>query len=249
MFMWLKQLFVFPSGLAVTISKKPWRYPIERIRSRSIGLASNTWYSISLINLAPTKNDTFALVILPPSHMPPPPPLTHNTSLDFSPTGEYVEKNPCRYIDIAVKQECKDMQHLEKVFQDIVDKGGEGVILRDPLAPLQPGRCLGFLKHKVRQLLYKKRIIILIFFPNIEIQRRWSQNCGQWGPISMAMWIVRNNFFLYEFKVMWLLTRFLKKAQWGSVYCSRWHNRVCETMESSARRYSELQTSWVPACK
>jgi len=139
------------SGLVVTISKKPWRYLIGQIRSRSIGLGSNTWYSISLIILAPTKNDTFASVIFyfPPPHMPPP--LSLATPLVFFfPTGEYVEKNPCRYIDIAVKQECKDMKHLEKVFQDIVDKGGEGVILRDPLAPLQPGRCPGFLKHKVR---------------------------------------------------------------------------------------------------
>ena len=41
------------------------------------------------------------------------------------------------------------MQHMEKFFQDIIDKGGEGIILRDPEAPLQRGRSRGYLKHKV----------------------------------------------------------------------------------------------------
>lgn len=41
------------------------------------------------------------------------------------------------------------MAHIEKYFQDVMDKGGEGIILRDPASPLQPGRSAGFLKHKV----------------------------------------------------------------------------------------------------
>ena len=43
------------------------------------------------------------------------------------------------------------MEHLEKVFQDIVDEGGEGIILRDPVAPYEPGRSNSYLKHKVCQ--------------------------------------------------------------------------------------------------
>ncbi len=35
------------------------------------------------------------------------------------------------------------------VFQDVIDKGGEGVILRDPVSLYQPGRSAGYLKHKV----------------------------------------------------------------------------------------------------
>ena len=40
------------------------------------------------------------------------------------------------------------MPHLEEFFQDIIDKGGEGIILRDPAAPFQRGRAPGYLKHK-----------------------------------------------------------------------------------------------------
>lgn len=41
------------------------------------------------------------------------------------------------------------MNHLESFLQDIIDGGGEGIILRDPSAPYQPGRSSGYLKHKV----------------------------------------------------------------------------------------------------
>jgi hypothetical protein len=52
-------------------------------------------------------------------------------------------------IELAQWRECEGSKHLEQFFQDIMDMGGEGVILRDPNAPLQPGRSPGFLKHKV----------------------------------------------------------------------------------------------------
>jgi len=38
---------------------------------------------------------------------------------------------------------------MEVFFQDVVDKGGEGIILRDPRCSYEPGRSRGFLKHKV----------------------------------------------------------------------------------------------------
>ena len=49
---------------------------------------------------------------------------------------------------MADKEVCKDIEHLESYLQDVVDKGGEGVILRDPSALWEPGRCKGYLKHK-----------------------------------------------------------------------------------------------------
>ena len=54
-----------------------------------------------------------------------------------------------KHIELAPYELCKDVVHLEKFFQDVVDKGGEGIILRDPLSPYQEGRSAGYLKHKV----------------------------------------------------------------------------------------------------
>ena len=58
----------------------------------------------------------------------------------------------CKFVEVAPYQECKDTSHLEYVFQEIIDKGGEGIILRDPNTPYVAGRSGGYLKHKV--LLY-----------------------------------------------------------------------------------------------
>lgn len=54
-----------------------------------------------------------------------------------------------QFIELAPKQVCQGVQHLNEFFQDIVDNGGEGIILRDPSSPFQSGRSAGFLKHKV----------------------------------------------------------------------------------------------------
>ena len=58
------------------------------------------------------------------------------------------EKNH-RFIRVAPYSVCEGTDHLEKIFQDIMDQGGEGIILRDPSAPFTAGRSRGFLKHKV----------------------------------------------------------------------------------------------------
>ena len=72
-------------------------------------------------------------------------------------------------MELAKKKECKDIAHLEQFFQDVIDKGGEGVILRDPLAPLQPGRSPGYLKHKVRTSTYYCFLFLLLkFFSEIQ---------------------------------------------------------------------------------
>jgi len=61
--------------------------------------------------------------------------------------------HPSKFIEFARWEACRDKSHLEKFFQDVIDQGGEGVILRDPKALLQPGRSASYLKHKVRALL------------------------------------------------------------------------------------------------
>jgi ATP-dependent DNA ligase len=43
---------------------------------------------------------------------------------------------------------------MQQFLQDIIDMGGEGIILRDPLSPYQVGRSSGFLKHKVQHKIF-----------------------------------------------------------------------------------------------
>lgn len=60
-----------------------------------------------------------------------------------------MQGQPSDVVQIAPYQICKDMTHLDAVCQDILDGGGEGIILRDPSSSQTSGRCAGFLKHKV----------------------------------------------------------------------------------------------------
>ena len=62
---------------------------------------------------------------------------------------EHMKEHECKYIGIAEKVVCQGNEHLESFFQDVIDKGGEGIILRDPQSFLQPGRSPSYLKHKV----------------------------------------------------------------------------------------------------
>ena len=76
-------------------------------------------------------------------------------SLSLSPiylflcTGEALQGKTFKYLTVAEYEVCKDTGHLDKMFQDLIMQGGEGVILRDPTSPYEPGRSSGFLKHKV----------------------------------------------------------------------------------------------------
>jgi len=58
-------------------------------------------------------------------------------------------QNKSSVIELAQKEVCVDENHLNKYFQNIIDQGGEGIILRDPSAPFQAGSTRGYLKHKV----------------------------------------------------------------------------------------------------
>lgn len=55
-----------------------------------------------------------------------------------------------KYLELAPREICKSTTHLEAFFQDIIDGGGEGIILRDPSSLYVPGKSVGYLKHKVR---------------------------------------------------------------------------------------------------
>lgn len=63
-------------------------------------------------------------------------------------TARMLGEGKSKYIQLAPKQICQNTTHLEAFFQDIIDGGGEGIILRDPLSPYIPGRSAGYLKHK-----------------------------------------------------------------------------------------------------
>ena len=84
------------------------------------------------------------------------------------------------YIEVAPMQICTSMDHLEKTFQDILDMGGEGVILRDPTSPYQEGRSAGYLKHKVSYFIHlppppNSFLTQFFLFPrNIETLKRGS---------------------------------------------------------------------------
>ena len=67
----------------------------------------------------------------------------------FSFKVEYLSSRNLRYVELAPKVDCKNENHLDQVFQNIIDEGGEGIILRDPQAPYEAGRSRGYLKHKV----------------------------------------------------------------------------------------------------
>jgi len=53
------------------------------------------------------------------------------------------------FLQLAAYEVCRDAEHLESYYQDVMDRGGEGIILRNPETPLQAGRSAGYLKHKV----------------------------------------------------------------------------------------------------
>src|SRR4051812_16916685 len=100
-----------------------------------------------------------------------------------------MKDNPSPYVEVAQREVCRDADHLEAFFQDVIDMGGEGVILRDPLAPLQEGRSPGFLKHKVNQ--YATSVCKLAKCrSHTEIPRRRSARRWFLGAASMGMRIV-----------------------------------------------------------
>lgn len=83
-----------------------------------------------------------------------------------------LEGRKSMFLELAPFIECKDELHLDGFFQDIIDKGGEGVILRDPASPYEPGRSRGYLKHKVRTSSVQPIYIHQSFNRNLGMQKR-----------------------------------------------------------------------------
>jgi len=97
-----------------------------------------------------------------------------------------------RFIKVAPYGVCKGTDHLEKIFQDIMDQGGEGIILRDPSSPIQAGRSKGFLKHKV--CCFPLKTIFIIYFLHLsEISRCGSENSRACECSDVGMRAVRKD--------------------------------------------------------
>lgn len=77
-----------------------------------------------------------------------------------------------KHAEVANKEICKDVQHLEDFFQAVLKGGGEGVILRDPKSLYQPGRSASFLKHKVYMTvcmtMYNDKYMFCVFCAEIQ---------------------------------------------------------------------------------
>ena len=75
--------------------------------------------------------------------------ISPNNLFIFYYTVEQIDSEDHPFIKVAPRTICAGVQHLQEFFQDVIDKGGEGLILRDPTSPYVPGRSPGYLKHKV----------------------------------------------------------------------------------------------------
>jgi len=97
-----------------------------------------------------------------------------------------MKDHPSKFIDIADKMVCRDRTHLESFFQDVIDRGGEGIILRDPQSLLQPGRTTTYLKHKVLPLFPKPSFLLL---SNNEREQKYRDGEAKIvGKISSHQW-------------------------------------------------------------
>lgn len=72
---------------------------------------------------------------------------------------ERVGNRRYQHLEVAPMVVCKGSAHLDTFFQEIIDSGGEGIILRDPKARLTPGRSPGYLKHKASLFLMYSLLI------------------------------------------------------------------------------------------
>jgi len=113
---------------------------------KSTGIHSDSWCLIFPHPKEIIKNDINNYVLLPLS-------LDSIVSLSHAILEESLGDKDHKYMQIAAYTLCEGTDHLEKIFQDIMDQGGEGIILRDPSTPFETGRSKGFLKHKVSRLL------------------------------------------------------------------------------------------------
>jgi hypothetical protein len=107
-----------------------------------------------------------------------------------------LKEHSSAFVEIAPKEVCEGEHHMQQFLQDIIDGGGEGIILRDPLCLYQPGRSSGFLKHKVF-FSHSNKCGSLLMLICAEIQRCRSKSGERNCSTSMGMCFVRFSFFLF----------------------------------------------------
>ncbi len=61
---------------------------------------------------------------------------------------KYLKSHQIHHMKIIKQTVCEDKKHLEKFFEEVKSKGGEGVVLRDPKAPYIAKRTTKALKYK-----------------------------------------------------------------------------------------------------
>jgi hypothetical protein len=92
-----------------------------------------------------------------------------------------------KHVEIAPMIVAKDMNHLEQFLQNVLDNGGEGIILRDPKCHHQGGRSSGFLKHKVGCFCPPPTVDQTDAHAFAEIQGWGSKNCATHPSFPMGM--------------------------------------------------------------
>ena len=110
---------------------------------KSIGIHSDSWCLIFPHPKESILNDinNYVLILIIP--------FLQQQLFTHSQIEAAIGQKTHRFVSLAPYTVCKGTDHLEKIFQDIMDQGGEGIILRDPSTPFETGRSKGFLKHKV----------------------------------------------------------------------------------------------------
>lgn len=53
-----------------------------------------------------------------------------------------------KHIKRVEQIKCKDKEHFIKYFNQVISKGGEGIMLREPLSPYKSGRSMSLRRYK-----------------------------------------------------------------------------------------------------
>lgn len=73
---------------------------------------------------------------------------TDSFSKRLARVSAWLEENPSQVIQLIEQIPCESKQHLQQFLAEVESKGGEGVILRDPMAAYEAGRSDTYLKVK-----------------------------------------------------------------------------------------------------
>lgn len=141
----------------------------------------------------------------------------------------YLAALPCKYVSLAQMEVCKDIAHMETFFQSVIDEGGEGIILRDPHAPLQPGRSAGYLKHKVIPGNNKGNLLTTLS----RIRNSGMPRPVLWGQLASFS----GNVNCTGFRCTQLCPNKFLQAQWNPLLCTAQFLKVYGAMAAQAGRH------------